>query len=440
MGKQRNHPSDNRKLSAGEQQLKAANQQLRASEQQLKAANQQLRASEQQLMAANQQLRATTEAETEARRYAECIVDTVREPLVVLDLDLRVISAGRSFYQTFKVTEEESKGQLLYGLGNRQWDIAGLRKLLEEILPKRTTVEGFEVEHDFLTIGRKTMLVNARQLRREKGKAGMILLAIEDITDRKNAEETLQATNQQLEASEQQLRAANQQLQAEVAERKRAEEKIKASLKEKEVLLKEIHHRVKNNMQLISSILNLQSKYIEDKQALKMFKNGQSRIGSMALVHEKLYESEDLANIDFAEYIRSTIRYLFSLHKISEAVRPNIDIEDIFLDVNTAIPCGLIINELVSNALKYAFPGGREGGIYVGLYLDKDDKFTLTIKDNGIGFPEELDFRKTESLGMQLVIMLVEQLEGTIELERKKGTTFTITFEKPKSMDGESIK
>jgi two-component sensor histidine kinase len=253
-------------------------------------------------------------------------------------------------------------------------------------------------------------------------------------------EQQLRAANQQLQASEQQLRAANQQLLAEVAERKRAEEKIQASLREKEVLIKEIHHRVKNNMQIISSILNLQSKHIEDEQALKVFKNGQSRIRSMALVHEKLYESEDLAKIDFAEYIRSNTSYLFSLHRISEAIGLNIDIKDIFLDINTAIPCGLIINELVSNALKYAFPGGREGEIRIGLSSDEGDKLTMLVQDNGIGFPKDMDFRNTESLGMQLVITLVEQMEGTIELERKEGTTFTITFEKPKSMDGESNK
>ncbi len=238
----------------------------------------------------------------------------------------------------------------------------------------------------------------------------------------------LKAANEQLRASEQQLSAANQQLRAEVAERKRAEGKMKAALKEKEVLLKEIHHRVKNNMQVISSILNIQSKHIKDEQALKMFKNGQSRIRSMALVHEKLYESEDLAGIDLAEYIRSTTHYLFSLYRVSEAIRLNIDVKDILLDINTAIPCGLIINELVSNALKYAFPDGGEGEIMIELHSDKAGRFVLTVKNNGIAFPKELDFRKTESLGMQLVIMLVEQLEGTIELDRKKGTAFKITF------------
>ena len=248
------------------------------------------------------------------------------------------------------------------------------------------------------------------------------------------ANQQLDASNQQLgAANEQQLKAANQQLRAEVAERKKAEEKIKASLREKEVLLKEIHHRVKNNMQVISSILNLQSKHIKDEQALKMFKNGQRRIRSMAMVHEKLYESDDLAGIDFAEYIQSTTSYLFSLHGVADTVRLDIDIKDILLGIDTAIPCGLIINELVSNSIKHAFGRGREGEILIKLYSDEAGRNILMVKDNGAGFPKGLDFRKTESLGMQLVIMLVEQLGGAIELDRSKGTAFNITFERAAS-------
>jgi two-component sensor histidine kinase/PAS domain-containing protein len=277
--------------------------------------------------------------------------------------------------------------------------------------------------------------------------AGYVNLYGRDITVRKQAEEERRAANQQLQASEQQLqaaneqlRAANHQLQAEVAERKRAEEKTKASLEEKEVLLKEIHHRVKNNMQVISSILNLQSRHVKDKQALAIFKNGQSRIRAMAFVHEKLYESEDLANIDFAEYVHSITHYLFGIHEIRPRIRLNVDVKYILLDVNAAIPCGLIINELLSNSLKYAFPEGIEGEICIQLFLDKDGKFILIVEDNGIGFPKDLDFRKTESLGMQLIIMLVKQLEGTVELDKSKGTSFKITFEKPKPKDGEPIK
>lgn len=240
----------------------------------------------------------------------------------------------------------------------------------------------------------------------------------------------LRAANEQLRAGEQQLKAANQQLRADVTERKKAEKKIKASLREKEVLLKEIHHRVKNNMQVISSILNLQSKHIKDEQALRIFKNGQSRIRSMAMVHERLYESADLAGIDFAEYVQSTTSYLLSIHGVSGVVRLDIDIKDILLDVSTAIPCGLIINELVSNSLKYAFGDGRAGEILIKLYSDKAGKLTLIVEDDGVGFPKDVDFRKTESLGMQLVIMLVEQLGGAIELDKSKGTAFKITFER----------
>jgi len=153
-----------------------------------------------------------------------------------------------------------------------------------------------------------------------------------------------------------------------------------------------------------------------------------------------LYESENLAGIDFAEYTRSMTSYLFILYEISQRIQLNVDIKDVLLDVNTAIPCGLIINELVSNSLKYAFPEGIEGEICIQLFSDKDGKLTLIVEDNGIGFPKDLDFRKTESLGMQLVIMLVEQLDGTVELDKSKGTRFKITFEKPKPKDGEPIK
>jgi len=512
MGKQRRHSSDspddeNRFSQAKEQQLRATLQQLKAANQQLRAANQQLTASEQQLRAANQQLHAEVaermRAEREAqhaREYAESIVETMREPLMVLDGDLRVISVNDCFYNTFKVKPDQTQGRLIYELGSQQWDIPSLRELLENILPKNKTFQNFEVKRDFEDIGQKTMLLNARRLEREEGKQKLILLAIEDITERKKAEEErisnqqlraanqqltaseqqlraaneqlianeqqlsaanqqlraseqqlraaneqlianeqqlsaanqqLRASEQQLRASEQQLRAANQQLQAEVTERKRMEEKIAASLREKEVLLREVHHRVKNNMQIVSSILTLESKHIKNEQALKMFADSQDRIRSMALVHEKLYESKDLARIDFAEYVRSMTGYLSSLHGAGDGVRFSIDIKDILLDINTAIPCGLIINELVSNSLKYAFPKGRKGEIHIGLHLSEDDRFTLTVKDNGVGLPKGMDFRKTESLGLQLVIMLTEQLDGIVEVDKKKGTTFKITFDDP---------
>jgi two-component sensor histidine kinase len=225
------------------------------------------------------------------------------------------------------------------------------------------------------------------------------------------------------------LARANEALQVEIAERKRAEEQIKASLGEKEVLLKEIHHRVKNNLQVVSSMLQLQSKNIKDKETVEMFQESRNRVRSMALVHERLYQSKDLARVDFAKYIRSLASYLCRSYGVNtNVIQLKTNLHDVFLGVDTAIPCGLILNELVSNSLKHAFPEGREGEIRIELRLDGNDKFTLMVSDNGVGLLEDLDFRNTESLGLQLVNTLVNQLEGTIELDRRGGTTFKITF------------
>jgi len=215
-----------------------------------------------------------------------------------------------------------------------------------------------------------------------------------------------------------------------ITERKRAEELIKASLEEKEVLLKEIHHRVKNNLQIISSLLYLQSKGVKDEKTLEVFRDSQSCVKSMALIHEKIYASGDLAKIDFGEYIRDLTDNLFSSYGINaDKVALKIDVKDVSFGVNLAVPCGLIINELISNSLKHAFPEGKTGEIVVSLRVAKEKEVELIVSDNGIGIPEDLDYKNTDSLGTQLVVNLVEkQLKGTIELDRKGGTTLTIKF------------
>jgi PAS domain S-box-containing protein len=214
-----------------------------------------------------------------------------------------------------------------------------------------------------------------------------------------------------------------------ITARKQAQNKLTASLKEKEVLLKEVHHRVKNNMQVISSLLSLQSQHIKDKESLTMFQESQNRIRAMALIHEKLYTSEDLAHIDIAGYIHSLTHQLITTYRtIASRVNMDIAITDIFLTITTAIPCGLIINELVTNALKHAFPHQQKGTITVSMTPSTNDRLILTVSDTGIGFPKEIDFRNTTTLGMQLVTSLVEQLEGTITLDRSEGTRFRIKF------------
>jgi PAS domain S-box-containing protein len=214
-----------------------------------------------------------------------------------------------------------------------------------------------------------------------------------------------------------------------ITDRKLAEEKVRSSLSEKEVLLREIHHRVKNNLQIISSLLNLQSRQVKDEPALDMFQESRNRVRSMALVHEKLYRSKDLAKVDFSGYIQSLATHLFMVYGIkTDAVRLDIDVQDVYLNINTSIPCGLIVNELISNSLKHAFTEGNGGNIRIVLRPENGNKFKLVVSDNGCGLPQNVDVTQTESLGLQLVSMLVSQLQGSIHIERNKGTSFQIIF------------
>lgn len=214
-----------------------------------------------------------------------------------------------------------------------------------------------------------------------------------------------------------------------ISEQVQAGERIKASLHEKEMLLQEIHHRVKNNMQVISSLLALQAGYIADEQVDLMFRESQNRIRSMALVHEQLYRSQDLARIDVGNYIRElTANLLHSYRTALGRVTLDVICDPLFFDIDMAIPCGLIINELVSNSLKHAFPGGRNGSIVVELRLDTNGQHTLIVRDDGVGFPETLNVYRTETLGLQLVASLTAQLSGTIGLKQQNGTIFEIRF------------
>ncbi len=245
--------------------------------------------------------------------------------------------------------------------------------------------------------------------------------------------ETLSETTvkkQELEKSEEKLKGANIRLQQEIIDHERAEDRIRQSLREKENLLAEIHHRVKNNLQIISSLLSLQSGHIGDEEALALVRNCEDRIRSMALVHEKLYLSEDLSRIDFRNYVKIMATRLFQVCRAdSRVITFSPRVGDVLFTIETAIPLGLIINELLSNALKYAFPGGERGEITVALHRNaKTKEIVLVVEDNGIGFPDDIDHRTPQTFGLQLVNLLAEQLGGTVELERNGGTTFRVTF------------
>lgn len=219
-----------------------------------------------------------------------------------------------------------------------------------------------------------------------------------------------------------------------ITHRKEAEDQLKTSLQEKEVLLREVHHRVKNNLQIISSLLRIQADHLEGKQPLELLEECQSRIRSIAMIHERLFQSDKVSKIDYAEYVEALGAGLFRTFGVnSDVINFNMDIDKVFLNINQAIPCGLILNELLSNALKHAFPDGRKGQVDISLRAKANGNIVMSVSDNGVGFPDGLDFRNTDSVGLGLVTALSRQLGARINLEKNGGTSFAIQFRKSDS-------
>jgi PAS domain S-box-containing protein len=211
--------------------------------------------------------------------------------------------------------------------------------------------------------------------------------------------------------------------------RKQAEEQLKASLQEKEILLKEVHHRVKNNLQVIDSLFRHQCRHSKNLSVIQILKECQNRVNLMALLHEKLYQSKDLVNIDFAGYLKSLVANLFDSYGINGIfIQIEIDVKSIFLDIETSLACGSIVNELISNSFKYAFPKDKLGKIQIRFFEENNESFTLAVRDNGIGLPDDFDIEKTTSLGLKLVKSFVRQLEGNLRVTSQNGSEFLITF------------
>jgi PAS domain S-box-containing protein len=212
-----------------------------------------------------------------------------------------------------------------------------------------------------------------------------------------------------------------------ISDRKHREESIQAALKEKDILLGEIHHRVKNNLQVIHSLLDLQSLKVDDETALQLLRESQNRIRSMSLIHQTLYESKDFARVDFRSFLDTLVPTLVSSYSADPSrITLLIDAAEVSVPINAAIPCGLIVNELISNALKHAFPGGRHGEIRIGLARDESDQVELSVSDNGVGIPEELDLANASTLGLQLVALLADQLSAEILIQRANPTRFVL--------------
>mgnify|MGYP001062043647 CR=1 FL=1 len=578
----------------------------------------------------------------EAKELAESIVETIHNPLVVLDPEFKIIEANRAFTLTFQVREEEILHRSFLEIEDGLWNIPELRRHLEQILPQNRTFEDLEIEIDSRKTGHRILLLNGRRLYHEKNRTRLILLAMEDITARRQAEEALRKSERDmsvilsgisehivyqapdhtiiwanraaaqslgmkpedlvgrrcyelwhgrstpceicpvararetgkpqedqvktpddrywyirgypvldekgqvaalievtleitetvkaqldLKASEERYRRLAENAQdiiyryrfypergfeyvnpaatvitgytpeehyadpdlgfkivveedrpllekmstaeisqpvvlrwrrrdgeiiwteqrnvpiydeegrlvalegivRDVTERIKREEALKKSLKEKEILLREIHHRVKNNMQVISSLLNLQAALMDDPKIKEIFKQCQKRIRSMAQVHEKLYASPDLTAIDFADYIQSLAKTIYQEYEWQLGqIELKTKLEPIAININQAVPLGLIVNELITNSLKHAFPERRKGTIWIVLKRLDEKRAWLQVKDDGVGLPEGIDLKKPKTMGLIIIEALVEQLEAKMEIIREGGTDIRLTF------------
>jgi two-component sensor histidine kinase len=330
----------------------------------------------------------------DACALAQAIVDTVREPVVVLDKGLRVIAASRSFYSRFKVSPEDTQGRLLYTLGDGQWDIPKLRVLLEQIIPEHGVMEGYEVEHDFPHLGHRTMYLNARQVFYKEGAETTILLGIEDVTERRILEHEKDSL-----------------------------------LRQKEVMLDEMRHRIANSLQIIAGIILMKASRVESEETRAHLQDAHKRVISIAAVQEQLHAPGNVGRVDMLPYLAGLSTTL-STSMISDNRQAMIKVvgEGGTATSREAESLGLIATELVMNALKHAFPTEKSDSRIVIAYDVDGTNWKLSVADNGVGKPEGLFAQSKTGLGTGIVKALAQQLGAKVEtLADCAGTTVSIT-------------
>jgi PAS domain S-box-containing protein len=337
----------------------------------------------------------------DGRALAQAIVDTVREPLLVLDKELRIIAASRSFYETFQAAREETQGRLLYTLGDGQWDIPALRKLLDKILPEESVLDGFEVEHEFPRIGRRIMLLNARTVISRSNAHTALLLAIEDITERRATERELQHL-----------------------------------LRQKDLLLEEMRHRIANSLQIIASILLLKARSVQSEETRGHLQDAHKRVLSVAAVQQHLQASGRGEAIAVGPFLAKLCAALAeSMIGETRPVSLETKVSGGTVVSSEAVSIGLVVIESVINAVKHAFPADKTDGRIVVAYETAGSGWTLSIADNGIGKPHEGAAYAKSGLGTSIVQALAKELDANVEfVSDPHGTTVSITHANAASM------
>ena len=325
----------------------------------------------------------------DAQTLAQAIVNTIPEPFVVLDDEFRVLEASVSFYKTFKVDPEHTRGRLLYSLGDGQWDIPALRVLLETIIPEHAAMDGFEVEHDFPNLGRRTMLLNARQVIYEDNLNSTILLAFMDVTGRRVIER----------------------------EKEQLLEKTEELLRQKDILLREMQHRVANSLQIIASILLLKARAVSSEETRQHLQDAHQRVMSVAEVQQHLHASEGIDQIGVGAYLKTLCSSLAaSMVGESQPISIKVMADTGTIGSNRAVSLGLIVTELVINAIKYAFPDARADAVILVTYEVDGADWKLTVSDNGTGKNTGDAAANTTGLGTAIVQALVKQLNAVMEV------------------------
>jgi PAS domain S-box-containing protein len=330
----------------------------------------------------------------DGRGLAQAIVDTIREPLLVLDKDLRVVTANRAFYRMFWMNRQDVQGRPVYALGDGQWNIHELRLLLGSIAPQDAAMEAFEVEREFSHIGRRTMLLNARKLFYEKHSHTTILLTIEDITERRTKERELEEL-----------------------------------LSQKDLLLVELQHRVANSLQIIASILMLKARTVRSEETRLHLQEAHQRIMSIATVEQQIRASEPSATIELSPYLSRLCEALAaSMIGGDRPISLQVHVEGAAVSSKEAVSIGLIVTELVINALKHAFPADKSDCRVIVAYDFAEPNWRLTVSDNGIGRPQGHPEKTNPGLGMSIIDALARQLDAGVHVVMDPhGTTVSVT-------------